>query len=478
VCAHGWEDDRVTAGATEVRAEPVPPPGPTPDEAAQAMRSRRFVALLAIVSVIGVVVSLAAWCFLEAIHQIQQELFTHLPHALGYAQGPPWWWPLPVLAIGGVLVALCIKRLPGDGGHLPAKGLAMTGGLPRNIDLPGVVLAGLLTVGFGLVLGPEAPLLALGSGVAVLTVTLARRNMAPQALIVIAASGSFAAVSFIFSSPLIAAILLIEAAGIGGPRLPLILLPGLLGAGIGTLVSIGMGSFTGLSSAAYALGPLQLPHFIHPTIGQFAWTIVLALAIAGVARVLILGGLETHRIIAGRLLAFLPLIGLLVAGLAIAFHGVTGKSAEQVLFSGQDALPGLVQQAGTWSVSALLLVIVFKGVAYSLCMGSFRGGPTFPAIFLGAAAGVAASHLPGFSLTPAVAVGIGAATAAILRLPLSAVVLATLITSHAGTGDEPLIIVGVVVAYLSTIMLSVERPKTGETVASPPATGIASPGAG
>jgi H+/Cl- antiporter ClcA len=428
--------------------------------------------------VIGVIVSLAAWCFLEAIYQIQQELFTHLPHALGYAQGPPWWWPLPVLAIAGVLVALCITRLPGDGGHLPAKGLAMAGGLPRNIDLPGVLLAGLLTVGFGLVLGPEAPLLALGSGVAVLTVTLARRNMASQALIVIAASGSFAAVSFIFSSPLIAAVLLIEAAGIGGPRLPLILLPGLLGAGIGTLVSIGMGSFTGLSNSAYALGPLQLPHFIHPTIGQFGWTIALALLIAIGARILVIGGLETHRIVSARQLVWLPIIGLVVAGLAIAFHGATGKSAEQVLFSGQDGLTGLAQEAGTWSVSALLLVVAFKGLAYSLCMGSFRGGPTFPAVFLGAAAGVAASHLPGFALTPAMAVGIGAATAAILRLPLSAVVLATLLTSHAGTGDEPLIIVGVVVAYLTTIMLSVERRKTGETVASPPATGTASAGAG
>jgi len=48
----------------------------------------------------------------------------------------------------------------------------------------------------------------------------------------------------------------------------------------------------------------------------------------------------------------------------------------------------------------------------------------------------------------------GAATAAILRLPLSAVVLATLLTVEAGTGQEPLIIVGVVVAYLVTLLLS------------------------
>jgi chloride channel protein, CIC family len=426
------------------------------------MRSKRYVVLLVIVAVIGVVVSLAAWCFLEAIHQIQQELYTHLPHALGYSNGPPWWWSLPVCAIAGLLVALAIMRLPGQGGHLPARGLA-TGEPAKPIDLPGVLLAGLAAIGFGLVVGPEAPLIALGSGMAVLTISLARRQMAPQVLLIVGAAGSFAALSFIFASPLIAAVILIEASGIGGPRLPLILLPGLLAAGIGTLVSIGMGSFTGLSTSAYAIGPLSLPHFSHPTIGQFGWTIALAIAIAVVTRGIMLGGLGTYSVVAKRLLLFLPAVGLVVAGLAIAFHGTSGKSVDEVLFSGQDALPGLVAQAGTWSIGALLLLILFKGIAYGLSLGSFRGGPTFPALFLGAAAGILASHLPGFALEPAVAVGMGTAVVAVLRLPLSAVVLATLLTVHSGTGDEPLIIVGVVVAYLVTVLLTTSAPAPAAT---------------
>ena len=93
------------------------------------MRSKQFLVLLVLVSLVGVVVSLAAWCFLELIHQIQQEVFTHLPHALGYSSGPPVWWPLPVLAIAGVLVALAISKLPGNGGHIPAYGL-VGGGPP------------------------------------------------------------------------------------------------------------------------------------------------------------------------------------------------------------------------------------------------------------------------------------------------------------------------------------------------------------
>ena len=91
------------------------------------MRSRAYIGLLVVVAVIGVIVSIAAWCLLEAIFQIQQELYVHLPHAVGYQNGPPKWWSLPVLAVGALIVAVAITRLPGDGGHIPAKGLS-TGG--------------------------------------------------------------------------------------------------------------------------------------------------------------------------------------------------------------------------------------------------------------------------------------------------------------------------------------------------------------
>jgi hypothetical protein len=113
-----------------------------------------------------------------------------------------------------------------------------------------------------------------------------------------------------------------------------------------------------------------------------------------------------------------------------------------VLFSGQSAIGPLVADPVAWSLSALALVIAFKGLAYGVSLGTFRGGPTFPAMFLGAAGGLMAAQLPGFDLTPAVAVGLGAAVVAVLRLILSAVVLATLFTVHTGLGSGPLIIRG------------------------------------
>jgi H+/Cl- antiporter ClcA len=459
-------------------ATPSPPDGQaapelTDEQAAQTMASRSYALLLIIVAVVGVIVSFATWAFLELVHQITQELYTHLPHAFGYAHGPPVWWPLPILAIAGVISALAIMRLPGNGGHIPARGLA--GGKPATpVELPGVLLAGIAGIGFGIVLGPEAPLLALGPALAVMTISLIRRDSPPQVLQIVGAAGAFAAISFLFVSPLVAAVLMIEVTGLGGARARLVLVPGLLSAGIGSLLAIGIGSWTGLNRSAIALGPIQhLPTFGRPTVGQFGWTIALAIVIALVAYVIIRGGLLTYRLAGPRPLLLLPIVGLIVAGLAIAFSQATDKSVNELLFSGESALPGLVSHAGAWSLGALGLLIVLKGLAYSLSLGSFRGGPTFPAVFLGAAGGLLASHLPGFPVTPAVAVGMGAATVAVLRLPISAIVLATLLTVQGGTGDEPLIIVGVVVAYLVTLVLS---RLSSPTPASPPTTAVADTG--
>jgi H+/Cl- antiporter ClcA len=434
-------------------------PGGAPQEisAEQAdatIASRPYLVMLVAVSVIGVIVALAAWCYLEGLYQIQRELFTHLPHALGYQNGPPKWWYVVVLGVAGVLVALAIQLLPGEGGHIPAKGLAAGGPASPRL-LPGIILAGLAAVGFGLVLGPEGPLIALGAGVAILLIGLSGRDMPPQSLMVIGAAGSFTALAFIFASPLIAAVILMEAAGLGGPRLRIVLIPGLLAAGIGTLVSLGLGSFTGLSNAAYALGPVDLPAIGHLKPGEFAWTIVFAIAVAVVTFGVMRGGMLTYGFVSRRrLIVLLPIVAVVVAGLAILYTQVSGKSIDYVLFDGQAQLPGLVAQAGAWSIGTMVLLIVCKGIAYSLSLGSFRGGPTFPAIFLGAAAGILASHLPGFPEGAAVAVGIGAAVVAVLRLPLASVLLATLLTTKAGGAVEPLIVVGVVVSYVVTLMLS------------------------
>jgi H+/Cl- antiporter ClcA len=415
--------------------------------------SRRLIPLLALAAAVGVVVSLAAWGFLELIHQIQVGLFTDLPEELGYQHGAPAWLYVVVLGIAGLLVALAIRRLPGDGGHVPAEGLKIGGDPVQPIELPGIILAAFATIGGGLVLGPEAPLIALGAGLGIFAIRSLRRDTPAEAQAVMAAAGSIAAMSLLFGSPIIAAVILLEALGLDREKLPLILLPGLLAAGIGSLISIGMGSLTGLSTSAYALGSLTLPTLSQPALADFAWTFPLAIGVAVLVFAVMRLGLLAYAFARRNPFVVLPAAGVVVALLAIAFHAASGKAIEEVLFSGQDELPGLVTSAGTWSISALLLLLAFKGLAWGVSLGSFRGGPTFPALFIGAAAGILASHLPGFDLTGAVGVGLGAGAVSVLRLPLSCVVLASLLVSKSGEGASPLIIVGVVLAYLVTVGL-------------------------
>jgi H+/Cl- antiporter ClcA len=425
-------------------AGPVPAEKGTPPPAA-------ILALLALTAVVGLAVSFASWGFLELVHQLQGGVFEDLPRELGFDHGAPVWWPAPVLGLAGLVIAFAIVRLPGGGGHDPAAGLQA--GTTHPADLPGVMLAAVATIGFGLVLGPEAPLIALGSGMGILAVRLVRRGAGEQLTALVGAAGSFAAISFIFGSPLIGAVILIEAAALDRRGLQVVLPVGLLAAGIGALVSTGIGSWDGLSSSDFALGALPLTDFARPDVTDFAWTIPLAVAIAVVCFAVFALARRLQPVVMARPFLLIPAAGVVVAGLAIAFSQGTDKDVSDVLFSGQEQLPGLVEGAGSWSVTALGLLIAFKGLAWGVSLASFRGGPTFPGLFLGVAAGIMASHLPGLAMTPAVAVGMGAAMVAVLRLPLAAVVLATLLTSHAGAGVEPLVILGVVVASLTTTAL-------------------------
>ncbi len=444
-----------------------------PVDPSALIRSRQYRVLLVVAAFVGLLVSLAAWCFLELVHEVQVWVYEDLPGDVGYGSAP-WWWTLPWVALAGLLTAVAITRFPGRGGHVPANGLK-TGGAPTEpIDLPGVLLAAVATLGLGLVLGPEAPLIALGMGLGALSMRLIKKDAPQQALGLMAAAGSFAAVSAIFGSPVIGAVIIIEAAGLGGATLTLVLLPGLLAAGIGSLVFIGLGNWSGLSTSAWTLTPFALPQVSGPGWGDFGWTILLAVAVAIIAFVILELAKWTKRLVEIRLVPLTVVAGLVVGGLAIAFAQATGKSENAVLFSGQEAFGSLFADATTISIWTLVLLLLFKGLAWSISLGNFRGGPTFPAIFLGAVAGLIAAHLPGYAETQAVAALTGAMCVAILRLPLSSVVIALLLTSAAGMAVAPIIIVAVVVAYLTSIALTAyvdsrvgAKPQSSETAPLP-----------
>jgi H+/Cl- antiporter ClcA len=418
-----------------------------PPDPLELLRSRSYVGLLVLAAIIGAPVSAIAYFFLALVSKLQTWIFTDLPKGVGFGSEPLWWPVLP-LALAGLLVALTIAHLPGNGGHSPADGLKVGGGPPALADLPGIVLAALATLSLGVVLGPEAPLIALGGGLGVLAVRLIKRDAPPRTATVMAAAGSFAAVSTLLGSPLLGAFLLMEASGLGGAMLELVLVPGLLAAGIGSLVFVGLNVWTGLGTFSLAIP--HLPPAGTPTGGEFLWAVGIGLAATVLGTAIRRLGLFLRPFAERRMLLIAPAVGLAVAGLAIAFAAGTGKASSEVLFSGQSALGPFVHSSAGYTVAALLLLIACKGLAYGISLSSFRGGPTFPALFLGAVGGVALSHLPGLSLVDGVAMGIGAMTVVMLRLPLTSVLLAALLVSSDELQVMPLVIVAVTVAYVAS----------------------------
>jgi H+/Cl- antiporter ClcA len=426
-------------------------PVTTPSDPLALLRSRSYVALLVLAAIIGVPISAAAYFFLALVSKLQTWIFTDLPKDVGF-HSEPLWWPIPPLLLAGVLVALTIRYLPGKGGHSPADGFKVGGGPPAPIELPGVLLAAFATLSLGVVLGPEAPLIALGGGLGVLAVRLAKRDAPARTNAVVAAAGSFAAVSTLLGSPLLGAFLLMEASGLGGAMLELVLVPGLLAAGVGSLIFLGLDHLTGLGTFSLAIP--GLPHVGSPTGAEFLWALAIGVMAALVGSGIRWLGLFLRPHVERRMLLATPVVGLAVAGLAIAFAAGTGKGSSEVLFSGQSALGPFITHSASYTVGALLLLLVCKGLAYGASLSGFRGGPTFPALFLGAVGGVALSHLPGLPLVYGVAMGIGAMCVVMLRLPLTSVLLATLLLSSDALQVTPLAIVAVVVAYVASARLT------------------------
>ena len=153
--------------------------------------------------------------------------------------------------------------------------------------------------------------------------------------------------------------------------------------------------------------------------------------------------------------------GALVGVLAVVFRAVADRPVDLVLFSGQAEMPEVIAEG---SASVLLLLVAAKGLAYALSLGvGFRGGPVFPALAIGVAVAVlAADVLPGFDTTPAVAIGLAAGTAAVLRAPFTAVLLATLLLGSSFGDVAPIAVFAAATGWLVATALPNPEDRAAE----------------
>ena len=428
---------------------------PAPSPAVSGTRALRLIGLGALV---GVPAALVAALFIAVVHELQHWLWHDLPERLG-ATAPPWYLVLGLPLLGACIVLVARTRLPGDGGHGPLGGISVE---PTSLAHgPGVALAALGTLPFGAVLGPEAPLIALGSVTAAVLVPATRLDERERGVLSLA--GSFSAISALFGGPLVAGMLLLEA-GVGlGPALIPFLIPGLVAAAIGFLIFVGLGDWGGLESPALTVPGLPAYE------GAPGRDLVIAVAIGVVVALVVEAVRRIGVTVAGpgRVRLGTPALllggGLAVGGLALLADSL-GADPQDVLFSGQAAIPSLIEED---SARVVLVLLAAKALAYGICLGcGFRGGAVFPAIFLGVA--LATLTVLAFDVSPtlAIAVGTAAGTAAATRLLFASILFAGLLVGTAGVDTVPAAALAAVAAWLTMAAIEERFPERPVTEAA------------
>ena len=400
-----------------------------------------YLRLVGLGALIGVPAALVAALFLALVHDLEHWLWTSLPDRLGHAS-PPWYLVLG-LPVAGALVVLVARRfLPGDGGVSPLVGLG--GETPSPLShAPGIALAAVGTLSFGAVLGPEMPLIALGMVVGLMVTPILRLGKQESSLL--AGAGAFSAISALFGGPIVGGVMMVEsgAAGLGASLAPA-LLPGFVAAATGYVVFIGFGNWGGLGTPGLAepgLPPYQGTH-IYDLILAVIVGVLTAVVITAVRRL-------AHRVkdMPQPSMPLLLLGGGLAVGVLAEVADLLGANSQDVLFSGQASVPELVKED---SAKVVVVLLVFKGLAYAVSLGcGFRGGPIFPAIYLG----IAVITLPvvWFDISPTVAVAIGAAAgmAAMTRLLLTPMLFASLLVGLQGIDTIPAAVLAASAAWLA-----------------------------
>ena len=324
------------------------------------------------------------------------------------------------------------------------------------------MLASLASLAFGAVLGPEAPLIAIGSAVGVF---LARRSQSTEVTILVAA-GAMAAIGNIFGNPLVTAVLVLEffvlRGGVGGKSAVAELLPVMTALGFGYLLQVGVTrNWDGFGESVLAVP--GLPDYDSVLLVDLVIALVLAIVVAALTTAAFRIGIR-YRAVALRH----PLPGLLGAAVilgatAVVVREITDLPVDAVLFSGQSAI-GDTLLVG--SVGTLIVVALAKVLVYGVSLGSgFRGGPVFPAVYIGVVAGTATAVIvDDASLSAYVAAGIAAGGAASMRLPFTAVLLAVLLCSESGYAITSVAIPAAAVGLLVRVVIdaAIERKSVTE----------------
>lgn len=419
-----------------------------------------------VAAAIGAPLGVFALALLAAVHELTHLVWHSVPQSLGQHHGPAWWYVLAVPILGGALAAASLVRsgAPAEG-HLSMQPVSLR-------VLPLLLTGAFLTLVCGFVVGPEAPMIATAVALAAFAGRLGGITHEPT-LLVVTAAGAFTVLSTLLVSPIVALVLMIEIVAATGAvpsqRLVPLFLPGLLAASLGLLVFTGIAGWTGVTAPTFALPDLPRYDSIRPI--DVLWCVPVALVVAFGVEAVQLAAAALRRVVRVRPVVATAALGALVGTCGLGYRALADRPIDDVLFSGQQALPEYVTIA---SAGTLSLVIAFKAVAYAASLAArVEGGPIFPVLALAGATGLAAADLlPGAAVVPMVAAAIAAGAAALQKLPVFGMTFALLLIGSSAALEATLFcVVGALIGdVVATRIAPGVRAKRGPAAEQQPAT--------
>ena len=407
-------------------------------------RLMRYAALL------GVTGALAAFVFLR-ITGLGAKWYGD--PGTGWFEGPVWW--VAVAAGAGLIVGIVRRALA-----MPAKTAGLAEDLEREeVDVrtvPSVVAVSAVSLIGGASLGPEVALGKIGGGSAGWLAKL--RGLDEDDSKVLTLSGMAGTFGGLFSSPLVAMVLVLEIARAPRERLHR--------AFYGSLVA------SSVSFAVYFLiaGALFLGVYAVPSYTFEDWNLLAAVGL-GIAAALL--AFATMAITAATTKAFarisVPEVSKPVIG-GIIF-GVIGVALPLTNFTGSEQLGVVLSEADTLGLGLLVGILVGKMLAFAASAGSgFIGGPIFPILFIGGVAGVIVNDIfPGIPIGLAFTCMLAAVPGSVISAPFSMLLLAALFTQVGALQTAPILIAVGVANLTFAGMRTMVQARMERSAATPPA---------
>ena len=368
-------------------------------------RAGRLVVATLLAAGLGLGGALVTVGFVELLRAVNEWLWVDLPSALDL--GPEAVaFIVPMCAVGGVLVGVSRHHL----GEYPpsleeslARFRAERGFDDRH--LPQAVTTSLVGLGFGAALGPEAVLVALVGGIG--TWIGSRIEAGAEGRSSLAYLGTTSVLGALTGSPGAAVLPLDGDDGKDRGRL-WVAAPGVAAAAAGAWLFERLSSSGGYFSYDYP------PYDFDPV--DLGWAVPLAVAGAAVSTFFLMVARLTAD--TGARLDDRPVVQSLAGGLVL---GALASISALVLFSGHEGVQTLIDDP-TATVGFLLGIAVLKLVATAMLLGTkWKGGRFFPVMFAAAAVGLAAAAaVEGLAETPALAVVMTGAVAALIARPVGA----------------------------------------------------------